>query len=382
MTRLRRIALAAGTLAGSVGLVLALLLLGSAAEGPLATLFGHLGVGVGELESRMARTLRGPGRAADLAWLGPMRDHADSLRHPDALLLGVYDDGLPTTLEHVVSLERALETRFALIQVYTAWGDAADQRFPGRIVEAIHDLGSIPVVTWEPWLTSFESRRHPHLPLRDQRDRDGLAAIARGDYDFYVDTWAREAARFGQPVFVRLGHEMNDPYRYPWGPHNNSAEHFIAAWRRVVDRFRAAGANDVLWVWSPHTAYAGYEAYWPGGDYVDWVATGGLNYGTVAYWSRWWSFDEIFGRHYDFLEGFGKPIMVAEVGSLAIGGDRAAWYREAFTHVEERFPAVRALVLFHSREDATVTPQRLDWSILDDADVRDALREALRTPES
>lgn len=377
MKRRYRITLTALAAGLSVAAVLGLVVLGSASEGPLSTLFQRIGTGVSGLESRLARTLRGPGRAADLEWLQRLRDHPDSLRRPDTLLLGAYDDDVPAGFEHLIAFEEALGRRLPLIQVYTAWGDERQHGFPERMVEAIDQLGSIAVVTWEPWLTTFENRLHPHLALRDVRDRGGLAAIARGDYDFYLDAWAREAARFGEPLLVRFAHEMNDPYRYPWGPQNNPPQDFIAAWRHVVERFRAAGATNVLWVWSPHVAYAGYEVYWPGDEYVDWVATGALNYGTVAYWSQWWTFDQIFGQHYDFLEGFGKPIMVAEFGSLAVGGDRAAWYREALEGFRERFPEVHALLFFHVEEDATVTQQTLDWSFLDAPEVLEAVREAL-----
>ena len=154
-----------------------------------------------------------------------------------------------------MQLERTLDTTFPFIQIYTAWGDRPEHAFPLRTLTMIRTLGSMAVVTWEPWLEVFDNARHPSLPLREARDRGGLAAIARGDYDFYVDRWAADAARFGQPFFLRFAHEMNDPYRYPWGPQNNTKEEFIAAWRHVVERFREAGALNVIWVWSPHIAY-------------------------------------------------------------------------------------------------------------------------------
>jgi hypothetical protein len=377
MKRRYRITLTVAAAAVSVGIVLGLVFLGSASEGPLATLFGRVGTSVGDLESRVIRAVRGPGRSSELAWVESLRTDPDSLRAADTLLLGVYSEQIPNSLQEVLVLEEALGVTFPLVHVYTAWGEEPNQVFPERLVEAIGVLGSIPVVTWEPWLTTFESTLHPHLPLRAERDRNGLSSIARGDYDFYIDAWAREAARHGEPIVVRFGHEMNDPYRYPWGPQNNEPQHFIAAWRRVVDRFRAAGATNVLWAWSPHIAYAGYEAYWPGDDYVDWVATGALNYGTVAYWSQWWTFEQIFGQHYDFLAGFGKPIVIAEFGSLAVGGDRSEWYSEALENFRERFPEVHGLIFFHVRGDATVTRQALDWSLLDDSETLAALREVL-----
>ena len=79
---------------------------------------------------------------------------------------------------------------------------------------------------------------------------------------------------FGQPLFIRFGHEMNDPYRYSWGPQNNTPEDFIAAWKHMVDYFKAEGVDNVIWVWSPHIAYGLFEEYYPGDDYVDWVGVG------------------------------------------------------------------------------------------------------------
>lgn len=377
MKRRYRIALSALVAASSVGLVLALVFLGTAAEGPIGAVLRSAGQALRHFESGVVQRFRGPGRVSRMDFLAPLRESADSLRDPTPFLLGAYDADLPGSLEGVLRLEEALGRPLGVIQVYTAWGDRPDQRFPQRILEAIHGLGSIPLVTWEPWLTDFENRLHPLIPLRDDRDRGGLAAIAGGMYDVYVDAWARDAASFGVPVMVRLGHEMNDPYRYPWGPQNNRPEDFVAAWRHVVERFRAAGADNVVWVWSPHVAYEGYEWFYPGDDVVDWTATGALNYGTVAHWSRWWTFQEIFGQRYDALAAFGKPIMLAEFGTLAVGGDRASWLSEALDDLPQRFPAVKALLFFNVPADRTTTYQAVDWSLGGDTASLGAVRRAL-----
>jgi hypothetical protein len=361
----------------SVGLVLALVLLGTATAGPIGAVLEAVGSTVSQLESRAVHRLRGPGRLREMEFIAPLRASADSLRQPQQFLIGTYDAELPGSLDGVLRVEKAIGGPLPLIQVYTAWGDRADQRFPARILQAIRDIGSIPVITWEPWLTDFENRLHPHLPLRDDRDRGGLAAVAAGSYDFYIDAWAREAARFGTPLMVRFAHEMNDPYRYPWGPQNNAPNDYIAAWQRVVDRFRAAGAHNVVWVWSPHVAYEGYEWFYPGDGYVDWTATGVLNYGTVAQWSQWWTFDEIFAKHYEQLAAFGKPIMIAEFGTLTVGGPRAEWFEQALLRMPERFPALRALLFFHVPSDQTITYQALDWSFVEDSASVRAIRSAV-----
>jgi hypothetical protein len=386
VTRWQRLALSGTALASCVAVVPLLISISSGSEGPLAATLDRVGTAVGSIEHRLRQSLGGGlGRRAELAWFNPYRESIDRLRRPDRVMLGAYDSGLPNTLEGVVGLERTLGTTFPLMQLYTAWGDKPEERFPLRLATAVWDIGSLPVITWEPWLTDFENARHPLLPLRDVRDRHGLTAVARGDYDFYVDQWASDAAHFGKPFFLRFGHEMNDPYRYPWGPQNNSKEEYIAAWQHLRSRFERAGARNVIWTWSPHVGYAYWETYYPGSEYVDWVATGVLNFGAVGQqWSQWWSFREIFGSKYPRLSSFGKPVMVAEFGSLAVGGDRSAWYRDALTDLPASYPDVKALLFFHVTNDQTVTYQKLDWSVVSDPDLVRTIAAAIKpwAPES
>jgi hypothetical protein len=370
--------LVSAVLSGSAVMAIALSSVGpSPAAGPVTTALERVGVLVGSAEAALRRRVSGPGREAALAWFDAFRTDPGRLRSPDRVLLGAFDSRIGHTLEGVLELERSIKTTLPVLHVYSAWGDRPDQQFPIRQLSAIWNMGSVPMVTWEPWLTDFENALHPHLPLRDARDRHGLAAVARGDYDFYVDAWAGAAKQFGRPLFVRLGHEMNDPYRYPWGPQNNTKEEFIGAWRHIVERFRRAGANNVLWIWAPHVAYQYWELYYPGAEYVDWVSTGALNFGTVAHWSRWWTFDELFGRRYPDLAAFGKPIMVDELGSLSVGGDRRLWYDEALTNLPARYPAVRAVLFFHARDDQTLTYQRVNWAVVSDQDVAETIARAV-----
>jgi hypothetical protein len=376
MRRSRRLILAAVMLVSAAAAVLILTAFSSAASGPIGTALDRLATAVRSLEHQLRERTRAPGRRSRLDWFDPYRREASRLRRPDVVLLGAYANDPTDTLQGVMALERALDTTLPLVQIYTAWGDGPEHRFPVRTATTIWNLGSVPVVTWEPWLTVFEAARHPHLPLPDARDPHGLAAVARGDYDFYVDAWAADAAAFGRPIFVRLAHEMNDPYRYPWGPQHNTKEEFVAAWRRIVDRFRAAGAHNVIWVWSPHVAYEYWELYFPGEAYVDWAATGVLNFGPIAQWSRWWTIADIFGSKHEALAAFGKPVMIAEFGSLAVGGDRAGWYADALTDLPSRYPLVRAVLFFEVTSDRTVTYQAIDWSIRSDPAVLEAVRRA------
>jgi hypothetical protein len=73
------------------------------------------------------------------------------------------------------------------------------------------------------------------------------------------------------------------------------------------------------------------------------------------------------------MASFGKPVMIDEFGSLAVGGDRAAWYREALMDLPMNYPAVRAILFFHARQDQTLTYQTVDWSITRDPEIAQAI---------
>jgi len=377
MTAWKRVILAGTALAAAVVVLLVLQSAGARSRGPIGAFLDRLGAAVTSLEHGVRERLSGPGRRRDLAWFAQYREDGARLRRPDRVLLGAYDGRLPGSLDGFLALETLLGRTLPLVHVYAAWGDRPDQRFPARVATTIWNMGSVPVITWEPWLTDFDSRLHPHLPLREDRDVHGLAAVASGAYDFYVDAWARAAADAGYPIMLRFAHEMNDPYRYPWGPQHNTKEEYIAAWRRVHDRFRLAGADNVIWIWSPHVAHEYWDLYYPGDAYVDWVATGVLNFGPIAQWSRWWTFDEILGDQYAQLAAFGQPVMIAEFGSLAVGGDRAAWYEAALTDLPSRYPAIRSVLFFHASDDSTVTYQAVDWTLTGATEPAATIRRAL-----
>ena len=362
-----------------VGLTLVYLLafLGDKSSGPAENLLNSLNRSVFELEEEYILKNKSESRAQRLKWLGASLRNKDTLQSLNRFLLGAYDHRVDISLQPILDLEDSLRTTFPLIHIYTAWGSKKEQRFPAEKIRAITTLGSIPVVTWEPWLNDFTGGENQGIPTGQDPNKGGLKRIVVGKYDTYIRQWAEEAKDSGVTLLLRLGHEMNDPYRYPWGPQNNQPEDYIAAWKHVVGIFRELKADNVIWIWAPHLAYGELEAFFPGADWVDWISTGTLNYGTVAPWSQWWSFEEIFGKHYPELESYQKPILIAEFGSLSVGGNRSEWYGAALKNFKTRFPMVKSLLLFHHDNDNSTTYQSLDWTIQRDQEVLDTLRKYL-----
>jgi len=364
-----------------VGVLLSSLLLfaGERSKGPLEDLAATVTSDVARFEKQLVGGDQRNSRAASLRWFNQYRTHKALLNAPDTILVGAYDNNTAQSYEHIVALEESLQVKLPIMQLYTAWGSKKDQGFPMLRAQAIQDLGSIPMITWEPWLDDFDRKEFTTKQPANRVNEGGLKAIATGRYDAYIDKWAGAAKQFGAPFYLRFGHEMNDPYRYPWGPQNNDPADYIAAWRHVVSRFQKLGATNAVWIWSPHPAYHNYREFYPGHDYVDWIGVTTLNYGAVAPWSKWYSFDEIFGSSYAEFSQYGKPIIITEFGSLRVGGDRAGWFRQALTDVPVKYPAVKALVFYNNASDVTTTYKSLDWSFDADKKVLAAATQAMKT---
>ncbi|WP_207492494.1 glycoside hydrolase family 26 protein [Aridibaculum aurantiacum] len=358
----------------SISLFALLLMAGSNSKGPLQDLLNIVQVKVADVESKLME--KRERRAQHMQWFNGIRNNKRALNSVNTILVGAYDDATHESYEKIIRLEDSLHNRLPIISIYTAWGSKKDQVFPLLRAQAIYDLGSIPMITWEPWLNDFDPAVYPFNAAAANKNKGGMRAVADGKYDQYIDRWAQDAKKYGLPFYLRWGHEMNDPYRYPWGQQNNQPEDYIAAWQHVVKRFNALGATNAIWIWSPHPAYDAAPFY-PGHAYVDWIGITALNYGTVATWSQWWSFDDIVGKAYDSLSLYAKPIMLTEFGSLAVGGDRAKWFDDALRSLPAKYPAVKSVVFFHAANDLTTTYKALDWSFDQDKEVVSVIRKAV-----
>ena len=359
--RSHRILYTSAALLLGILIVFVLSLAGDKSHGPLEYVFSKLGSFVRDIENIFIVQKRSDTRADKLSWLQKYNSNMALLKNPKIILLGAHDNQSNESFESIVNLEDSLRTTFPFIHIYQAWGCKPEEQFPKSQVKTMLELGSIPVITWEPWLCDFDAENYPNLRKVEERDNGGMSDVAKGLYDPFIKQWANDAKEINQPIFLRLGHEMNDPYRYPWGPQNNTPKDFVAAWKHVHKVFEAEGAANVIWIWSPHPAYDYFDDFYPGKEYVDYVGIGILNFGTVATWSKWWSFKEMFGSHYKELSAFKKPMMITEFGSLAVGGSRSEWFKEALDSLPIDYPAVKSILFFHVSDDKTTTQQSLSW---------------------
>jgi hypothetical protein len=258
--------------------------------------------------------------------------------------LGAFAPSLPWGFQDIDAFADLVGASPAIAHWFQDW----EMGFDTEYMDAAVSRGQMPLVTWEPWRFGA-GLDQPGYALRE---------ILDGRHDPYVRDWARAAAGWGRPFFLRFAHEMNGDWT-TWSPRvgDNTNREFVAVWRRVHGIFRREGATNVRWVWSPvahrpeHTPYA---RVYPGDAYVDWFGISGYNWGTTREWARWQSFSGIFGASYKAMQGIAprKPIMIPEVGCAEHGGDKAAWIRSAYLkEIPERFPKIRAVCWFHANKE-------------------------------
>jgi len=202
------------------------------------------------------------------------------------LYQGVYPGG-PSGAEDDVTLADVQSYVDAVGQevawVYFSHNWFKSRAFPQATAEMIRDDGAVPFI---------------RLMLRSAAEQNvaeplfTLDAIIAGEFDADLDAWGAAARQFGTPLPVEWGTECNGEW-FPWNGAWNGAgatddfgdpdtpdgpERFVAAYRHIVERIRAAGATNVAFVWHvndgdvPDESWNRLEQYYPGDGYVDWVA--------------------------------------------------------------------------------------------------------------
>jgi len=283
---------------------------------------------------------------------------------------GVHVPGWLADLAHVDAFEAAAGKRAAIVMWYQGWGlTDGSERFQPAWMDGVRAHGSIPLVSWEPWLYTAGVNQ-PRYALRN---------IAAGAFDGYIAAWADASRAWGHPYFLRFAAEMNGDW-FPWceAANGNAPGDYVAAWRHVRDVFAREGATNVTWVWSPNVEYAGstpLAGLYPGDAYVDWLAIDGYNWGTSRTGKAWQAFAEVFGPTYAAVARLsGKPLMISETASAEQGGDKAAWIADALgAQIPRAFPRIRAIVWFDEDKET-------DWRVASSPASRDAFAAAIASP--
>lgn len=281
----------------------------------------------------------------DIAEIVPKVDHLNG-----GFYTGIYIPEINSvqTLTAAGNVEKMLETHFDIVSIYQSWGPNSIDSFPLDLLNTIRKSGSIPMITWEPYSHNFPQFKKDKNLSVDWRIFDGILS---GKFDSYIEAYATQIRNFGEPVMIRFAHEMDNP-AYPWSFYGggNTPEEFINAHRYIVKFFNKIGASNVSWVWNPWED-DNLEKYYPGDDYVDWIGLTNLNYGLANSNGNWVNFEDLYIPFHEKIINYKKPVMLSEFGSTDFGGNRAEWFKNAFSKIETQYPEIKSIVFFYSDSD-------------------------------
>src|SRR5690606_23836664 len=109
------------------------------------------------------------------------------------------------SITDLLTAERKLDTSFDLVVVYSHWGN--ENAFPERLARRLEGTGKTIVVFWN----AMDYRG-------GSQERFSYEHILRGEWDKYIEKFARDAAEYEGEVFIIPFEEVNGNWT-PWsGP--------------------------------------------------------------------------------------------------------------------------------------------------------------------
>lgn len=195
------------------------------------------------------------------------------------------------------------------------------------------------LITVEPWSWDVDWR---------VTSDELLAGILAGRYDANMASVCSAAANLKSPLIIRWAQEMDETdAQFTWAKW--TPENYITAYRRMVTECRKH-IKSAKYMWSPKGNPELIDFY-PGDEFVDIVGLSvfGLQEYDRGHFGKERTFAEALAPGYRLVEGFAKPVMVAELG---YEGDQTYVrnWAENVAKPDPHFPKLSAVVYFNDRD--------------------------------
>jgi mannan endo-1,4-beta-mannosidase len=166
--------------------------------------------------------------------------------------------------------------------------------------------------------------------------RINLGDIAAGKYDRYLKAYVLAVKKFGHPVMLSFGHEMNGTWS-TWSLPFTKPKTFKAAWIHIFTVFQQEKVKNVTWAWDISHGAKPPEPWYPGNQYVNWV-------GIDGYMREGQTFAGQFWKSITAVRKFAKkPVFISEA-AVAPGKDQVEEINALFAGARERH--LKGLVWF------------------------------------
>jgi hypothetical protein len=262
---------------------------------------------------------------------------------------GALGKALDAYLAAVTPAKRDPRDKIAWVQ-FTSDLSTKSADFPTDLCDKIREYGAVPFIRLM-LKTMTKSDKKGDLSLKDVND---------GPLPAVLDAWGKKARENNKPLLIEWGVDCNMKGSTL---HGNPGE-FQSAYKFIVTKVSGADTKkaNIGWVFHinvpdvPETDANGFELYYPGDDYVDWI--GVSIYGIAKSDKKHPTpFTERFDPYYDRIlqkSNKSKPIMIAAFGCPNTGdASGMCWTREVFQSLikDVNFPMVKGFSWWNSTLD-------------------------------
>ncbi len=252
-------------------------------------------------------------------------------------------------------------------------GDAAQVRQRTGTSLAVHSYGKF----------SGKVPQGSMVTVRSGTSWGSTASVKPGSSAYQdIVRWADTIKGRGQKTFVAFHHEPEATASLGLG----TPAQYVAAYRKVVNIFRARGANNVVFTWQM-TGWAfradrgtrQYAAQWyPGDAYVDVVGADAYNWYSCGHGrGRWNSVKTLVDPALAFARNHGKQVALPEFGTVN-NSRRAAWLTEAASYFKANDNLIAAVYYFH-RAPTNMANRDCSWALSTSGDYLAIKRMAVQS---
>jgi cellulose synthase (UDP-forming) len=218
----------------------------------------------------------------------------------------------------------------AIIAATIPWGAGEKNWLDTGYLKQVYNHHALPLLVWQLWQKDTVTGA--------SKDSAVLQHILDGNYDAPIMAFATQLAALNQPVFLSFGDEpVQDKYPL-FSSAESNPQQFINAWQYVHQLFSKAGADKVVWVWTPKDA-ASAKGCFPGKGFTDWIniPITSSKGGNVP------SFDQFY-RPYHQLPVFkaGLPVMIS--GANVSNNNNLQWWNTAWELIDTAFTEIKSVV--------------------------------------
>ena len=258
---------------------------------------------------------------------------------PDSTLQwGLFQPKAPDDFTQMNYLETAMEYQFPILLNYSNLENKYKHpNLETRLQNAYKNNKTLELTLQTSWTEAGEGNM--------------VYDVLNGEYDEFLENYAKTVSDFDHPVLFRLGNEMNGDW-CPYAGYNTSKDTMIFKefYRYVYQIFADAGADNVIWIWNPNgKSFPDFEwndevMYYPGDEYVDIIGLTAYNTGTYYADENWTEFAGLYDPIYAKATAlYDQPLMITEFASSSVGGDKNQWIRNMFDHIDS-YPRIKVAV--------------------------------------